>query len=82
MIHSEELADELILYYSYVCTTPYLDDNLWRIFGFKCMPKHGSIIRKLTPKKFIYENIVFKTLFFLPMIDIVISIRKSSHETS
>lgn len=82
MIRSEELADELILYYLHVCTKPYLNDNSWRIFGFNGRPKHGSLIQKIAPKKFVYENIVFKTLLFLPMIDIVISIRKSSHDNS
>ena len=82
MTHSEEAADELILYYVYVCTKPYFDENIWRDFGFSGRPKHGTLVQKLTPKSFVYENIIFNTLFFMSLTDIVASIKQSSHSST
>lgn len=82
MTQSEEVADELILYYAHVCTLPYFDENIWRDFGFSRRPKRGTLVQKIVPKKFVYENIIRKTLFCMSLTDIVASIKQSSHSST
>ena len=54
-----------------------LDDETWKLFGYKKRPKRGAIFSRLFPKKYELDNFIFRHFFILGVIDVLNGIKKS-----
>lgn len=59
---------------------PVLDNEIWKCYGYKKRPKHGSIVYKFFPQKFALETFISKTIFTISLIDLLNGIKKSNED--
>jgi hypothetical protein len=70
--------NDLALQLAVMAMKPVLNDEVWRRYGYKTLPKHGSIWDKIFPKMFALENFISQELLVMGLIDVLNGIKKTA----
>lgn len=77
MEHKTTDINDLVEYLAGTAMRPLLDDELWRVYGYKKRPKSGNAWHKLFPDKFELEDFITKEVLTMGFIDVLNGIKKS-----
>lgn len=70
--------NDLVLFLAATAMKPLLRDDLWQCYGYIKRPKHGSMLSKMFPEKYILEDYITKEVLTMGLIDILNAIKKSN----
>lgn len=73
--------NDLVVFLAGTAMEPLLNDEIWQNYGYKKLPRKGSIWYRAFPKKFELENLITKEILTMGLVDVLNGIKKTNKPT-